>query len=317
MVIKMDCLENVIVTGGTGLAGHGIQAIKDSYPLYSFTFLDSKTDLLESTAFREIVSAQRPSYIIHLAANVGGLFKNLNHNVEMFETNMLMNMNVLRTCHELGVKRLVSCLSTCIFPDDTTYPISEDMLNHGPPHPSNYGYSYSKRMLDVLSRGYRDQYGDDFITVIPTNMYGEYDNFNLKDAHVIPALIHKCHIAKLENKPFVVAGTGSPLRQFMYAQDFARVVLNLLSEPDPPTSLIVAPPESEVSIEYVARMIARQFNYEHRVVFDSSQSDGQYRKTADPAKLATMYPDFRYTPIDIGLERTVRWFLEHYPNIRL
>ncbi len=306
-----------VITGGSGLVGHAIQAIKGEYPRYSFTFLDSKTDLRDSASFAGLVSSQRPSYVIHLAANVGGLFKNLRHNVELFETNMLMNMNVLKVCHEFRVKRLVSCLSTCIFPDDVTYPITENLLHLGPPHSSNFGYAYSKRMLDVMSRAYRDQFGDDFITVIPTNMYGEHDNFHLEDAHVIPALIHKAYRAKNENRPFVVAGTGRPLRQFLYAQDFARVVLNMLSEPTPPPSLIIAPqPSSEVSIEYVARLIARHFDYEHRIVFDSTQSDGQYRKTADPTKMLTIFPHTQFTPIDLGIERTVEWFLKYYPNVR-
>ena len=128
-----------------------------------------------------------------------------------------MNDNVLSCSHKYGIKKVVSCLSTCIFPDKTTYPINETMLHNGPPHLSNDAYAYSKRMLEVQSKAYQEQYGDNFICVIPTNIYGENDNYNLENAHVIPALIHKCYNAKKNNKKFIVCGTGSPLRQFIYS----------------------------------------------------------------------------------------------------
>ena len=120
------------------------------------------------------------------------------------EKNILINMNVLKVCHEIKVKKLVSCLSTCIFPDKTSYPIDETMLHDGPPHTSNDAYAYAKRMLEIQSKAYQQQYDDNFICVIPTNIYGEHDNYSIECGHVIPALIHKCYLAKQENKPFVV-----------------------------------------------------------------------------------------------------------------
>ena len=151
--------------------------------------------------------------MLYMAACVGGLFKNMNNKVDMLEKNISINYNVIKCCHDFKVKKCISCLSTCIFPNDTSYPINENMLHNGPPHESNYTYSYAKRFLEIHSRAYRDQYNDNFISIIPTNIYGPNDNFNLEDSHVIPGLIHNCYLSKQNNKDFIVRGTGRPLRQ--------------------------------------------------------------------------------------------------------
>lgn len=138
----------------------------------------------------------KPTHVIHLAAMVGGLFRNLKYNLDFFRINSIINDNVLSISHETGVKKVVSCLSTCIFPDKTTYPIDETMIHNGPPHDSNFGYSYAKRMIDVLNRGYAKQHGLKYTSVIPTNVFGPHDNFNIDDGHVLPGLIHKVYNAK-------------------------------------------------------------------------------------------------------------------------
>jgi GDP-L-fucose synthase len=134
--------------------------------------------------------------VIHLAAMVGGLFKNMARNAEFLTDNILINHSVIQCCHETKVKKLISCLSTCIFPDKTNYPIDESMVHNGPPHDSNFGYSYAKRLIDIQNKAYHIQYGDNFTSIIPTNVFGPFDNFDLQDSHVIPGLIHKCYIAK-------------------------------------------------------------------------------------------------------------------------
>lgn len=124
--------------------------------------------------------------MIHLAARVGGLFANLKHKVEFWRDNVFMNDNVLSCCKDLKVQKLVSCLSTCIFPDKTTFPIDETMVHDGPPHPSNEGYAYAKRMIDVQNRCYHEQYGCNFTSIVPTNVFGPHDNFSIEDGHVLP-----------------------------------------------------------------------------------------------------------------------------------
>ena len=308
----------ILVTGGTGLVGYGIQSIQQKYPNYEFMFLSSKDcDLSDYKQVNKLFEKEKPDFVIHLAAYVGGLFKNMNQKVDMFEKNMLINLNVLKCSHEYNVKKVVSCLSTCIFPDKTTYPINEQMLHDGAPHNSNDAYAYAKRMLEVQSKAYQEQYGDNFICVIPTNIYGENDNYSLKDGHVIPALIHKCFIAKQENNPFTICGSGKPLRQFIYSQDLAKLIIWSLVEYNEKETIILSVGEKEeVSIEQVGRMIAREFDYEHRIVFDTSLSDGQFKKTADNSKLMKYYPDFRFTELDEGIHKSVEWFKEHFDNCR-
>lgn len=305
----------VLVTGGSGLIGKAIESIKASYN-YDFIFLSSSDcDLTNLSKTKEQFNKIKPDYVIHLAANVGGLFKNMNQKVDMFEKNLLINYNVIKCCHDFKIKKLISCLSTCIFPNDTTYPINESMLHNGAPHNSNDAYSYAKRMIEVHSKAYREQYNDNFVCVIPTNVYGEYDNFSLEDGHVVPALIHKCYLAKQNNEPFVVYGSGKPLRQFIYSTDLAKLILwvleNYSGEP-----IILSPNENdEVTIKNVAELIAKEFDYDN-IKFDTSKSDGQFKKTADNTKLIDLYGEFKFTTIEDGIKKSVNWFMNNYKIAR-
>ena len=191
------------------------------------------------------------------------------------------------------------------------------MLHDGPPHNSNEGYAYAKRMLEVHSRMYNEQYGDNFICVIPTNIYGEHDNYNLEDAHVIPALIHKCYLAKQKNEPFVVFGSGKPLRQFIYSKDLARLILWSLLEYNKKDTLILSVGEKqEVSIKKVATLIAEKMDYKEKMTFDTTKSDGQYKKTASNKSLLKQYPNVKFVDIKEGLGNTIQWFIDNYDSCR-
>lgn len=305
----------ILVTGGSGLMGYALQQVSKNSE-NEFIFLSSSDcDLSSYSQTLECFLKIQPDRVIHLAANVGGLFKNMNQKVEMFEKNLLINYNVLKCCHLLKVKKVISCLSTCVFPDKVTYPIDEKMLHQGPPHWSNDAYAYAKRMLEVHSRAYREQYGDNFICVIPTNIYGPNDNFNLEDAHVIPALIHKFYLASQNNQEVTVAGTGKPLRQFLYSFDFARILLWMLDHYEDTQSLIVAP-EEEISIGELTQLIAKKYDLsKERIYFNTIQSDGQYRKTASTQKLQSLLK-FEFTPIEEGLSNTIDWFVQNYNRAR-
>jgi len=301
--------EIIVVTGGSGLVGSAIQEISKNYSNYDFVFLDSKIlDLKNEKETIDYFCKVKPTYVIHLAANVGGLFKNMKYKVEMFEDNMRINMNVLKASHLAKVKKVVSCLSTCIFPDQTSYPIDETMLHNGAPHWSNDAYAYSKRMLEVLSKSYQEEYGDDFICVIPCNVYGKNDNFSLEDGHVIPSLIHRCYLAKKEGIDFVVKGSGKPLRQFIYSEDLAKLMMWSLLEYGGKDSLILAD-EKESSIGEVAGMIARAFWMEDKMGFDTSKEDGQYRKTASTERLKKLFGEFEFVDMEKKIGEVVGWYL--------
>ena len=306
----------ILVTGGSGLVGYGIKQLK--MDKHDIMYLSSKDcDLSDYESTLSTFQKYKPDAIIHLAACVGGLFKNMNYKVDMYEKNTLINFNVLKCAYTCNVKKVVSCLSTCIFPDKTTYPINEMMLHDGPPHDSNDAYAYAKRMLEVHSKAYNEQYNTNFVCVIPTNIYGENDNFSLDNGHVIPALIHKCFNAKQTNKPFVVCGSGTPLRQFIYAKDLAKLIWWVLENYNETEPIILSVGEKEeVSIRDVATLIAKEFNYLDHMVFDTSLSDGQYKKTADNSKLLSLYPEAYFTPIHEGIKQTVHWFIDNFEQVR-
>ncbi|CAG0902302.1 unnamed protein product [Darwinula stevensoni] len=310
----------VLVTGGSGLVGKAIQrVVEEEIPDdEQWIFCSSKdADLCNLEETRALFEKHRPTHVIHLAAMVGGLFHNLRNNLEFFRKNMAMNDNVLLACHELGVKKVVSCLSTCIFPDKTTYPISETMVHNGPPHPSNFGYSYAKRMVDVLNHAYNADHGRLFTSVVPCNVFGPHDNFNIENGHVLPGLMHKVYLAQKEGKPLEVWGTGNPLRQFIYSYDLARLMVWALRSYTEVEPLILATDEAdEISIGKAAILIVNAFGFRGHVVFDTSQPDGQYKKTASNAKLRKYLPDFKFTPIERGIQETVDWFLHNYEQAR-
>ncbi len=312
-------MKRVLITGGFGLVGSAVQSVSLDYnSQYEFVFVKSRDyDLSCMEQTKSMFEKYKPEFVIHLAACVGGLFKNMNYKVDMLERNLMMNFNIVKCCHEYGVEKLVACLSTCIFPDKTSYPINEDMLHDGPPHTSNDAYAYAKRMLEIHCQAYRENYGSNFVCVIPTNIYGPHDNYSLEDGHVIPSLIHKCHNAKLANDKFVVRGTGAPLRQFIYSTDLARLLMWTLENVNRENIILSVSEIEEVPIEYVARLIARAFNYEQHIVFDPSFADGQFKKTADNCKLMNRLGGaFDFTTIEKGIKSSVDWFVDNYETAR-
>jgi len=302
----------VLVTGGTGLVGKNL---KERCPDY--IYLSSKDcNLLSYENTKYVFSSYKPTHVIHLAAKVGGLYMNLSHNFEMLHDNLLMNMNVMKVCKELEIKNFIGCLSTCIFPDNVQYPITENQLHNGEPHFSNEGYAYGKRMLEVFCRQMNKLDGYYYKCIIPTNIYGKFDNFNLENSHVIPGLIHKCYLAKKENKPFIVKGTGSALRQFIYAGDLAKIIEYLIINKVDENNIICSVGEkNEISIKSIVEKIASIMDYKN-IVYDTSFGDGQYKKTVSNKNLMKIMPELEFEDFDFGLLITIDWFQENYENIR-
>ena len=319
-------MDTILVTGGTGLVGKAIEFVINSSQNDVFSkkdnerwvFVNSKdADLRDITSTRELFNKYKPTHVIHLAALVGGLFKNIQYPASFLRDNLLINDNVLQVSYETKVKKVVSCLSTCIFPENTSYPIDETMIHNGPPHNSNFGYAYAKRLIDIQNKAYRDQYGCNFTAVIPTNVFGPYDNFNLEDSHVIPGLIHKCYLAKKNNTKFIISGSGKPLRQFIYSRDLAKLfvwVLREYQEVDP--IILSVGEEDELSIKEVAETIVDKMEFKGEVEYDTNRSDGQFKKTASNKKLINYLPDFVFTPFEIAIQETVDWFLDNYSECR-
>ena len=304
-------MEKILVTGGSGLVGNAIKKIAHNYN-YEFIFVSSSDyNLLNMDETIDMFKTHNPSFVIHLAGFVGGLYRNMNNKVDMLEKNVLMNFNVIKCAHDFHVKKMVACLSTCIFPDNVTYPIDETMLHNGAPHFSNDAYAYAKRMIEIHCKAYRDNYDDNFICVTPTNIYGPNDNFDLENGHVLPALIHKCFIAKKENKPFIVRGSGKPLRQFIYSEDLANLMMIILEKSAEDNTIISVPEKDERTIEFIARTIAKAFDYENNIFFDESYSDGQYKKTVSIERLTKLIGEYDFTSLEEGIYKTVDWFIKN------
>jgi len=309
-----------MVTGGSGLVGSAIKQFVESNPKENeeWIFLSSKDgDLRDRKATEAIFQKFNPTHVIHVAAKVGGLFANMAEKVEFYRENVLINDNVMELCRIHKVAKLVSFLSTCIFPNKTTFPIDETMLHDGPPHPSNEGYAYAKRLIDTMNRAYAEEYGCNFTSIIPTNIYGPYDNFSIQNGHVIPGLIHKCYIAKRDGAPFTIWGSGTPLRQFIYSLDLAELVVWVMREYHSPDPITLSVDEAaEVSIKEAALSVVKAMKFEGEVIFDTTKADGQFKKTACNKKLRSYLPEYKFTSMDDGIQKSVDWFLANYETIR-
>ena len=280
-------------------------------------FVSSKDcDLKDATSVNSLMLEHEPEHVIHLAARVGGVKANSDYIGDFFLENILINANVLEASRKHNVKKVISILSTCVYPDSVTYPLTECQFHNGPPHDSNYGYAYAKRMLDVQSRAYRQQYGCNFITAIPNNLFGENDNYDLDNSHVIPAIMRKMHEAKLNNESVVLWGDGSPLREFTYSKDLADILLLLLDRYDDPEPINVGNTQ-EYSIKEIAEMVAEIVEFNGEIIWDTSKPTGQHRKPSDNSKLIGLgWKQENYTDLKKALTKTYKWVILKYPHLR-
>jgi GDP-L-fucose synthase len=230
-----------------------------------------------------------------------------------------LNDNVLKAASETkSVKKVVSCLSTCIFPEHVDrYPIAENRLHQGLTHKTNLGYAYSKRMLDVLNRCYMETYPDKLFTaIVPCNIFGPNDNFNIEQGHVIPSIMHKVYNAKKTgSSELEVLGSGAPLRQFIFSEDIAKLIIWAVrnySEQEP----IIFAPKEEHSILDCANIICDVAGFRPDIKLNRSHQDGQQIKTSDNTKLLNYLPDFKFTPFREALKTTYEWFSENYALAR-
>lgn len=312
---------NVLVTGGTGLVGTAlkryIQDLQKENPFFTpnIKFIDSSDcDLRRPDRVDLLFKQLRPKVVLHLAGKVGGVKANTDNIAEFYFDNMYMNLNVLHFSHLYEVEKVISMLSTCIYPDDVEYPIKEEYLHLGPPHESNYGYAYAKRMVEIQSKAYRQQYGSNFISVVPNNIFGENDNFHTKNSHVIPAIIRKTYEAKMKGQPLKLWGDGSPMRQFTYSYDIAKILFLITKEYNSKEPINIGS-SKEISIKNVAEIIAECLEYDGNILWQSEMPSGQKRKPSDLTKLKSLgWDDF--TDFKQAIKNTCDWFVENFPHVR-
>jgi len=300
-------MTKVLVTGGYGMVGSAMES--------QIKLSRETCDLTNPRQTNKLFKLIKPDGVIHCAGKVGGIGGNSNYKGEYFHDNLMINTNVIESARKAGVKNLVAFLSTCVFPDKVKYPLTVDQIQLGEPHESNYPYAYAKRMADVQIRAYREQYGINYTSIIPSNIYGPNDNFNLDHGHVMPMLIHKLYLAKKNKTDFTVWGSGKPLREFVYSKDIAKIAEWALFNYEGTDPLIISGDE-EVSIKDLVSLLVDEFKFKGKVVFDKTKPDGQLRKPSDNSKIKELLPNFEYTPFEQGIKETVNWFIENYDEAR-
>lgn len=308
-----------IITGGSGLLGNSFKKYLPNADYPDSKFLDLTDETRALSFFENVQFVDGIDTVIHLAGKVGGVKANTEFISDFYAVNSAINNNVINACVKADVRKLVCCLSTCIYPDEkyVNYPLTEEQLHNGPPHHSNFGYAYAKRMVDVQLRAVRQQYGLQYISVIPNNMYGEHDNFDLENGHVIPALIRKIWEAKINNKPsFTVWGDGEIYREFTYAEDIAKAIIFCIQKYNEPEPINIGNPQ-EYSLKQVIEIIKKELDYSGNIVYDNSKPKGQVRKPSSNQKLVNLgWKNEWYTPLETGLKKTCEWFIKNYPNVR-
>lgn len=300
----------ILVTGGDGLLGHALRKL-----LPDAVFLTRRDgDLTVWDETRRLFEEYKPKHVLHLAAEVGGVKKNAAQNADLFTTNVLINTHVLSAARQQGVERLISIVSSCVFHFQPGRPCTEEDLHTGLPFQGNLGYGYAKRMLDVQTRLLWEQYGCHFSTITPVTLYGPYDDWGLETGHVVSSLIHKCFLAKRENRPLEVWGNGRAVRQFVFAEDVARILLQALKSFEGPETVIVAP-DSGITIAELAALVARVMKFEGSVTFNPQMPEGEPTKVIRSRRFLDCFPDFSFTQLEEGLRATAEWFSEHYQGL--
>jgi GDP-L-fucose synthase len=303
----------VLVTGSNGLLGQALKKVLGNGHIYhtrkdvDLTNYEETFKYLQNKIVNENVDT-----IIHTAAKVGGVSANMNNNQSFFDDNYVINSNVIKACSILKVHNFINILSTCIFPhENIVYPLTSEQIDNGAPHPSNYGYSYAKRLSGYETQIFRNVLKKNWYSVVPTNLYGPYDNFNLEDSHLIPGMIHRAYLAKKNNEKFVIWGDGSPLRQFVYSEDMAKLIVWSLTNWNLEKHCMMID-EKEISVVEVAKIISKKFGFsDDDLIFDETKPKGQFRKPA-----ASDIKDFNFKSIEDGINETIDWFIQHYKTAR-
>jgi len=304
--------KKILVTGGSGMLGTSLRLL-----LKDAVYLSSKdVDLRDKDRTFDLFRAINPDVVIHMAGRVGGIKANMDYLGEFFYDNVMMNTNVLEASRLAGVEKVASILSTCVYPDSADYPLTEEQIHNGRPHHSNYAYAHAKRMLDVQSRAYRDQYGCNYITIVPNNLFGINDNFDLQNSHVLPAMVRKIYEAKEYDKPVTLWGDGSPLREFTFSDDMAKIIIFLLDNYDSREPINVGN-TVEHSIKSVAEMICKIYDFNGNINWDISKPPGQFRKPSDNSRLLKLgWRQEDYTNLYSSLQVVCDWFEKNYENAR-
>jgi GDP-L-fucose synthase len=302
--------RKVMVTGGAGFLGSlVVEGLKARGCQNVFVPRSRDYDLRQVEAIKQALADGRPDIVIHLAARVGGIGANRIHPAEFFYDNLLMGVQLLHESWRVGVQKFVAIGTVCAYPKFTPVPFREEEFWNGYPEETNAPYGLAKKMLLVQAQAYRQQYGFNAIYLIPVNLYGPGDNFDLESAHVIPALIRKCVEARMRRQESIVLwGTGKPTREFLYVEDAARGTVQAAEHYDGSEPVNLGSGE-EISIERLALLIARLVGYTGRILWDPSKPDGQPRRRLETTRARDLFGFRASVRLEEGLRCTIDSFL--------
>ncbi len=304
--------QRVVVTGGAGFLGSFVvEALKKRNTVDIFIPRKSEYDLRNHQAVLDMLNDANPTMVLHLAASVGGIGANRSHPAEFFYDNLIMGTQLLHESWRFGVKKFVAIGTVCAYPKYTPIPFKEKDLWNGYPEETNAPYGLAKKMLLVQSETYREQYGYNSIFLLPVNLYGPRDNFDLETSHVIPALIRKCIEAKERGDDYIVAwGDGSPTREFLYVEDAAEGIL-LAAERLNQSVPVNLGSAFEISIKDLLEMIVKLIGFEGKIKWDTSKPNGQPRRKLDTRRAKELFGFKSQTTFEDGLRKTIEWYVNN------
>jgi GDP-L-fucose synthase len=304
--------DRILVTGGSGFLGSFVvERLKKQGYNDVVVFRQKDYDLTKEADVARLYADVKPAAVMHLAAQVGGIGANRDNPGRFFYANMAMGLHLIEHGRIAGVKKFLQVGTVCAYPKLTPVPFKESDLWNGYPEETNAPYGVAKKALLVMCQSYRQQYGMNAIYILPVNLYGPRDNFDLHSSHVIPALVRKCVEARRRKDPQIVAwGTGSASREFLYVEDCAEGLVAALERYDSPEPMNLGSGQ-EITIRDLTNLIAKLCRYEGKIVWDASKPDGQPRRCLDVTRARETLGFIARTPFDEGLRRTIAWFEEH------
>ena len=309
----MNLNSRIYVAGHRGLVGSAIlRALRERGFENLIVRTSAELDLREQAQTRNFFDQERPDYVFLAAAKVGGIQANNTRRAEFIYDNLAMQLNIIESAYRFDAKKLLFLGSSCIYPKMAPQPLKEEYLLTGPLEPTNEPYAIAKIAGLKMCESYRRQYGFNAISLMPTNLYGPGDNFDLQSSHVLPALMRKFHEAKVSGaKEVVVWGSGQPRREFLYSSDLADAALFLMENYNEEETINVGVGD-DVTIGELARMVGETVGFEGELVFDRSKPDGTPRKLMDVSRLNSLGWKAQ-TDLKEGLAKTYQWFLDHQP----
>jgi len=315
--VQISKRSRIYVAGHRGLVGSAVVRALNKRGCENLLLrTHAELDLTDQPAVRRFFADERPEAVIMAAARVGGIHANDSQPAQFIRENLIIQDNVIDSAYRSGVGKFVFLGSSCIYPKMAPQPIKEDYLLTGPLEPTNEWYAIAKIAGVKMCQAYRREYGFRAISLMPTNLYGPGDNFNLQNSHVLPALIRKIHEAKVRGEATVtVWGTGTPRREFLHVDDLAEAILYLLQAYDAEPMVNIGWGE-DVTIRELAELIVSAIGYRGRLIFDATKPDGTPRKLLDVTRLTDLgwRPKI---PLKLGIETTCAWFVEHFAEARL